>query len=125
MQIILVEDNKGDIYLIREALKEIQIDISLKTITDGADAIRCMVKDCERPDLIILDINLPHNDGFEVLTVIRKTEDKREVPVVVFTSSSSEDDKEKALNLGASKFISKPTGYYEYTSEVKSFVNLT
>jgi two-component system response regulator len=122
MEIILVEDNKGDEYLIKYALKVESINI--KVISDGGKAISYLTSDCVRPDLVILDLNLPHYNGFQILEAIRNFDPIKGVPVVFFTSSTSLDDMKKAYNLGVSKFYSKTFNNEEYFKRVKSFLEL-
>jgi len=122
MKIVVIEDNKGDIHLIKEALNQTRREINLNIITNGLDAVAYISSQEPKPDLIILDINLPHIDGFRVLETIKKS-DYNEVPIAVFTSSDSEKDKKKALSMGASVFSTKPFEAGDYFNTVLSFLS--
>jgi two-component system, chemotaxis family, response regulator Rcp1 len=114
--ILLAEDNPADVYLIREAItkhRDIK-DLNLVVATDGEQAIDYILRrgrfaGAGRPDLIILDLNLPKNDGVDVLRCVREQTDLRNVPVVILTSSDSPTDRTVTENLGADSFITKPS----------------
>ena len=111
VQILLVEDNPADIYLIREALKEYQVECTVRTASDGKDVLEMLERDTEswRPDLIILDLNLPRHDGIEILQKARSTTATASVPVVVLTSSDSPRDRAEATRSGATRYLRKPS----------------
>jgi two-component system response regulator len=125
IEILLVEDNPGDIRLTTEALKEQKIYNKLNVVTDGVEAMAFLKKegkyaDAARPDLILLDLNLPKKDGREVLKEI-KTDDKlKTIPVVVLTVSKSEEDILKSYNLHANCYISKPVDLSQFMKVAKS-----
>lgn len=115
MIILLIEDNQGDLELMRDALRESTPAINLMMAHDGEEALRMLApKDVEGqpvlPDIIILDLNLPRKDGREVLAEIKANPALRRIPVVVFTTSSSEEDIDTAYSLGANCYITKPIG---------------
>jgi CheY-like chemotaxis protein len=108
----LGEDNAADVYLVREALKEHQLDCTLKVASNGAEVLQILRDPACReapPDLVILDLNLPRHDGLEILKFIRKTRELADVAVVVLTSSDSPADTRAALELGANRYIRKPS----------------
>ena len=125
IEILLVEDNPGDIRLTQEALKEYKMMSSLHIVTDGEEAISFLRKegkyqDVPRPDLILLDLNLPKKSGREVLAEIKADDKLKTIPVVVLTTSQSEEDISKAYNLNANCFISKPVDLDQFMKVVQS-----
>jgi len=111
--LLLVEDNPGDIRLIEEALKEGNIPHRLHMVRDGAEAIEFLFRtgqhaDAPRPDLVLLDLNLPKKDGREVLAEIKADPRLKLIPVVVLTTSEAEGDILKAYDLNANCYITKP-----------------
>jgi CheY-like chemotaxis protein len=125
IEILLVEDNPGDVRLIREALKEGKVRNILHVVCDGVEAIAFLRRQGEysgfpRPDLILLDLNLPKKDGREVLAEIKADEDLKRIPVVVLTTSQSEIDILKSYNLHANCYITKPVDLEQFLEVVKS-----
>jgi len=108
-EILLAEDNPADVYLIREALREHNVDCALRVAADGKDVIALLSEEGTAPDLIILDLNLPRHDGIEILQRVRANDGLRHVPVVVLTSSDSPRDRLVAIQLGATRYIKKPS----------------
>lgn len=111
--LLSVEDDDAEYYIIKMAVEKCGIPIRLCRVSDGEEALLFLQKAgayalAPRPDLILLNLNLPKRDGFEVLADIRATELLRSIPVIIFTSSSLSSEREKALALGAADFISKP-----------------
>jgi len=125
IDILVVEDNPGDARLIREVLDENKIFNSLYIARDGTEAMDFLnntgkFKTVPKPDLIILDLNLPRKDGREVLAEI-KTDDKlKHIPVVIMTISQAEEDIMKSYNLHANCFITKPIDLTQFIKVVKS-----
>lgn len=119
MNVLLVEDNPGDVRLTQEAFKEAKMSIHLDVTMDGAEAIKFLKKeapyeDTVIPDLILLDLNLPKKDGREVLKEI-KTDDKlKRIPVVVLTTSNAEQDIMKSYNLHVNCYINKPVDFEKF-----------
>lgn len=125
MEILLVEDNLGDIRLTEEALKEGLVDNRLNVCRNGEDALAFLRREEEysaapRPDLILLDLNLPRKDGRELLTEIKGDEDLRRIPVVVLTTSRSEDDIVRSYDLQANCYIHKPVDLPRFLELVRS-----
>jgi chemotaxis family two-component system response regulator Rcp1 len=125
VDILLVEDNPGDARLAKEALKDSKIRNNLDTVGDGEEAIKYLKKEgkyanVSRPDLILLDLNLPKKDGREVLKEIKEHEDFKRIPVVILTMSKSEEDILKSYNLHANCYITKPIDLNQFVKVVKS-----
>jgi chemotaxis family two-component system response regulator Rcp1 len=113
IEILLVEDNPGDVRLTREALKDAKVPNSLHVARDGEEAMEFLCRkgnhaDAPRPDLVILDLNLPRKDGREVLAEIKADEVLKRIPVVILTTSKTEADVLKSYNLHANCFVTKP-----------------
>jgi len=120
-EILLAEDNPADIYLIREILREHGIDCPLRIASDGGEMLQIISSDqapeeAQRLGLIILDLNLPRHDGTEILQRLRETAVFAHVPVVVLTSSDSPRDRMLANQLGAARYLRKPSNLEEFLS---------
>lgn len=121
MKILLVEDSLSDIELTVEALSAAKVANEVAVVRDGAAAIEYLhSQENERPDLVILDLNLPRMSGHEVLAAIRADQDLRLIPVAVLTTSSAESDVAKTYDLGANCFISKPVDVDQFVAVVQS-----
>jgi len=125
IEILLVEDNPGDIRLTQEVLNEGKVHNSLSIVENGVQAISFLRKeneylDAPTPDLILLDLNLPKKDGREVLLDIKNDPELKKIPVVVLTTSQSEEDILKVYDLNANCYISKPVDFGEFIDVVKS-----
>ena len=124
-RILMVEDNEGDVLLTRLALKDSKILVELDIVEDGVEAIdylrhRGKHAGAPRPDLILLDLNLPRMDGREVLTEVKSDPDLRRIPVVILTGSSAEEDLVRAYDLHANCYVVKPVGAEEFAKIVKA-----
>ena len=125
IEILLVEDNSGDVRLTREAFKEARVLNELHSVEDGVEAIKFLRRENQyenapRPDLILLDLNLPKKDGREVLSEIKADEDLKAIPVVILTTSKAEEDIVKMYNGHANCYISKPVDIDQFVTVVKS-----
>ena len=125
VEILLVEDNPGDERLTREALKEGKVYSNLHWVKDGVEAIEFLrrsgrYKDVPRPDIILLDLNLPKKDGREVLAEIKEDSHLRRIPVVVLTTSKAEEDILRTYDLHANCYITKPVDLEQFISVVRS-----
>ena len=125
IEILLVEDSPTDALLTKEALKEGKVCNTLHVVSDGVDALAFLRKegeylDAARPDLILLDLNMPKKDGREVLSEIKADENLKRIPVVVLTTSKAEQDVVKSYNLNANCYIIKPVDFGQFTEVVKS-----
>jgi len=125
VHILLVEDNPADIRLTQEALEESKLFCKLSTVYDGEAAMEFLRREGQfknetRPDLIILDLNLPKKDGREVLREIKKDENLKSIPVVILTMSKSDEDTMMAYNLYANCYITKPLDFNQFIKVVKS-----
>lgn len=123
--ILLVEDNEGDARLAKEALRDSKIRNSMHHVSDGEEAMAFLrregeFKDAPKPDLVLLDLNLPRKDGREVLAEIKADEDLKRVPVVVLTVSSDDEDVFRAYGLHANCFITKPLDFHQFVKVVRS-----
>ncbi len=125
LQVLLVEDNEGDVRLVKEAFNESKIDKVFSVAKDGEEALNYLYRrgkyaESVRPDIILLDINLPKKNGFEVLESIKKDDDLKRIPVIMLSSSSSEDHISKSYDLSANCYVTKPVDFDEYTQTVKT-----
>jgi chemotaxis family two-component system response regulator Rcp1 len=125
VEILLVEDNEADVRLTREALKENKVANNLYVVGDGEEAIAFLRQkgkyaDAPRPDLILLDLNLPKKDGREVLAEIKVDDELKRIPVVVLTISKAEEDILKSYNLHANCYITKPIDLNQFMKVVQS-----
>jgi DNA-binding response OmpR family regulator len=125
VEILLVEDNPGDARLCQEAFKESKILNKLFVAVDGEIALNYVFKrngfeNVKTPDLIILDLNLPKIDGKEVLSQIRANPKTEQIPVVILTSSKSEEDIIKTYKLHANSYVTKPLDFNQFVSVIKT-----
>jgi chemotaxis family two-component system response regulator Rcp1 len=125
IEVLLVEDNPGDVRLTREALKEGKVRNNLSVARDGVEALAFLRREGEhaaapRPDVILLDLNLPRKDGREVLEEIKADPSLRSIPVVILTSSEAERDIVQAYALHANCYITKPVDLDQFITVVKS-----
>lgn len=125
VEILLVEDNPGDVRLTREAMREAKVANTLHSVADGVEALQFLRRegpfaDAPRPDIILLDLNLPRKDGREVLSELKADPDLRMIPVVVLTTSRAEEDVIKSYQLYANCYISKPVDLEEFMAVVRA-----
>jgi CheY-like chemotaxis protein len=125
IEILLVEDNPADVRLTQEALKEGKVRNNLFVARDGVEALEFLRRNgphanATKPDLILLDLNLPRKDGREVLADIKNDDTLRSIPVVVLTTSSAEADILKSYNLHANCYITKPVDLEQFVQVIKS-----
>ena len=127
-KILLVEDNAADIRLTKEVLEENKIVSSLEVVRDGVEAIEFLKKrgkysNVDRPNLILLDLNLPKRNGFYVLEEIKKMEELKRIPIVILTVSDAKEDLLKAYDLHANCYVIKPLEMKEFSRIINSIVN--
>ncbi|THE66343.1 response regulator [Salinadaptatus halalkaliphilus] len=125
-QILLVEDNPGDIRLTQEAFEQGRIENDLHVVSDGAAAIDFLrqegeYEDAPRPDIILLDLNLPRMDGQDVLEALKSDPQMRSIPVIVLTSSQAEEDIVQSYELHANAYLTKPVNPDEFIDTVRAF----
>ena len=125
IEILLVEDNPGDVRLTVEAFNEGKVRNNLSVVADGVEALAFLRRegknaDAARPDLILLDLNLPKKDGREVLAEIKEDSNLRRIPVVVLTTSQAEKDILQAYDLRANAYITKPVDLDQFLTVVRS-----
>jgi chemotaxis family two-component system response regulator Rcp1 len=128
IEVLLVEDNPGDIRLTQEAFKEGKVRNNLHIATDGVEAMDFLKKvgdksESPRPDLILLDLNLPRKDGREVLAEIKNDEDLKTIPVVILTTSRADEDILKTYRLHANCYITKPVDLEQFLNVVQTIEN--
>jgi two-component system, chemotaxis family, response regulator Rcp1 len=125
IELLLVEDSEPDVRLTVEALREAKVKNRLWVVEDGVEALAFLRRegqhsDSPRPDLILLDLNLPRKDGRQVLKEIKSDESLKRIPVVVLTTSKSEEDVLRAYDLHANCYITKPVDFNRFMEVVKS-----
>lgn len=125
IEILLVEDNPGDVRLTRESLHDAKVHNHMLVASDGVEALECLrregkYKNATRPDLVLLDLNLPRMNGFEVLDAIKEDPDLKRIPVVVLTTSQAEQDIIQSYNLHANAFVTKPVDLEQFIKVIKA-----
>ena len=123
--ILLIEDNLGDVELLREGLEESHLLHHLHVVTNGADALRFLhqegaFRDALRPDLILMDLNLPGKGGQEILAEIKTNPQFKTIPVVILTSSEAESDIRRSYSLHANSYIIKPVDFKDLAEMLKT-----
>lgn len=123
IEILLVEDNPGEVDLARESLENSKVHNTLRVVADGVEAMAFLRRkgkyaNAPRPDLVLLDLNLPKKDGREVLAEVKADQDLKRIPVVILTISKDEEDILKAYNLHANCFITKPIDLNQFIKVV-------
>lgn len=129
VEVLLVEDSPGDVRLTREAFKDAKMHINFSVVSDGAEAMEFLKREGKhanvpRPDLVLLDLNLPKKDGCEVLKEIKGCPALQTIPVVILTTSASDTDIHRSYMLHANCYITKPVdldGFLEVANRIDSF----
>jgi CheY-like chemotaxis protein len=124
IEVLLVEDDPGDVLLIREAFEDNKVANRLHVVADGVEALEFMRQtgehaDAPRPDLVLLDLNLPRKDGREVLAEVKADASLRTIPVVVLTTSEAEEDVLKSYQLHANAYVTKPVDFERFVAIVR------
>lgn len=125
ISVLLVEDNPGDVRLTKEALKDGKLAVNLCVAQSGEEAMTFLRRegeyaDAPRPDLILLDLNLPKKDGREVLAEVKTDDELKQIPIVILTSSEADTDIAKCYNLHANCYVTKPVDLDQFTTVVKT-----
>ncbi len=125
MEVLLVEDSPGDVRLTREALKEGKVRNNLNVVSDGVEAMEYLRRQgpyaaAPRPDIVLLDLNMPRKDGREVLAEMKADKGLRRIPVVILTTSEAEQDILRTYDLHANCYLTKPVDLDQFISIVKS-----
>jgi CheY-like chemotaxis protein len=125
IEILVVEDNPGDVLLTQEALRDDKLRVKLNIVNDGEEALDFLYHRgihilAPRPDLILLDLNLPKKDGREVLAEIKNTSNLKSIPVVILTTSEAEEDILRAYALNANCYVQKPIDLEQFIKVVKN-----
>jgi CheY-like chemotaxis protein len=128
IEILLVEDDSGDVQLTKLALEESKMSVNLHVVEDGVEALALLRKEgkyanTKHPDIILLDLNLPKKDGREVLAEIKADPNLKRIPVIVLTASQAETDILNAYNLNANCYIIKPVDFDRFVKIVQSIEN--
>lgn len=124
IEVLLVEDDEGDVLMTREALAEGKVMNRLNVVGDGVEALEYLRRArrytaAARPDLILLDLNLPKRDGREVLKEIKDDPDLRRIPVVILTTSEAEEDVQRSYDLHANAFVTKPVDFNRFVEVIQ------
>jgi CheY-like chemotaxis protein len=124
IEVLLVEDDPGDVLMTQEAFEEHKVRNRLTVVSDGSEALAYLRRegayaDAVRPDLILLDLNLPRRDGREVLAEIKKDEDLGRIPVVVLTTSSADEDILRSYRLHANAYVTKPVDFERFIAVIR------
>jgi len=124
IDVLLVEDDPGDVLLIKEAFADNKVRNRLHVVSDGVEAIEFLRKleghaDAPTPDLVLLDLNLPRKDGREVLAEVKADEDLRQIPIVVLTTSKAEEDVLRSYKLHANAYVTKPVDFDRFIEVVR------
>jgi CheY-like chemotaxis protein len=125
IEILLAEDNPGDVLLTQESLAESKVHNSLHVVKDGVEALAFLRNEgafasAPRPDLILLDLNMPRKDGREVLEELKSDEDLKRIPVVILTTSDQEEDVLRAYNAHANCYLTKPIDLEQFMKVIKT-----
>ncbi len=126
VEVLLVEDNPGDARLTQKAFEQGNIINNLHIVEDGVEAMAFLTQtdgyeDAARPDLVLLDLNMPRKDGWDVLEEMKDDDDLRRIPVIVLTSSEAEEDIVKSYDLNANAYLTKPVDFDGFMDVVRSF----
>ena len=124
IEVLLVEDDEGDVLMTREALDEGKVFNRLNVVGDGVEAVsylrrRGKYADAVRPDLVLLDLNLPKRDGRQVLEEIKSDPDLRRIPIVVLTTSEAEEDVLRSYDLHANAYVTKPVDFERFVEVIR------
>jgi len=124
VQVLLVEDDPGDVLMTREAFEDNKVANELHVVSDGAEALAFLRKEGEfagvpTPDLVLLDLNLPRMDGREVLAAVKADAELRQIPIVVLTTSEAEEDVLRSYALHANAYVTKPVDFDRFIEVVR------
>lgn len=120
INILLIEDNPGDIELVRTGFEDARVSNHLHVIEDGKAALDFINAGRDLPDLILLDINLPKVDGFEILAAVREHEASRNIPVIMLTSSEADEDVARSYRYCANSYVTKPVDFDKFIAAINS-----
>jgi two-component system, chemotaxis family, response regulator Rcp1 len=128
VRVLLIEDDPGDVELIREALGDAKIPLDISHVPDGEEGMRYLRRqgrytEAKRPDFILLDLNMPRMNGWEVLAAIKGDTGLKTIPVVILTTSDAEKDVLGSYHLGANCYLKKPLGFDDFLTVVRSVEN--
>jgi len=125
VDVLLVEDDPGDVVLIKEAFEFNKVHNALHIVSDGVEALDFLYRrngheDARRPDLVLLDLNLPRKDGRQVLAEVKEDADLRTIPVVVLTTSEADEDIVRSYDLHANAYVTKPVDFEDFARVVRA-----
>ncbi len=125
LEVLLVEDDPADAELTRRMLEQGNLDVNIQTVTDGVKAMAYLRRetpyfDATRPDLVLLDLNMPRKDGREVLKEVKADPGLKTIPIVVVTTSSADEDIVKTYGLGCNCYVTKPVGLDQFSKMVRT-----
>jgi CheY-like chemotaxis protein len=128
IEVLLVEDDEGDVLMTREALDEGKVFNRLNVVGDGVEAIAYLRREkpyaeVTRPDLVLLDLNLPKRDGLQVLEEVKADPDLRRIPIVVLTTSEAEEDVLRSYDLHANAYVTKPVDFDRFVEVIRQIDN--
>ena len=128
LEILLVEDNPGDVRLTQEAFRDAKVRNEMVVVGDGLEAMAYLKREnkyahATRPDLILLDLNLPRMNGFEVLDAVKADESLKRIPVVVLTTSQAEQDIIRSYDLHANAYVTKPVDLEQFIVAIQAIEN--
>lgn len=125
LEVMVVEDDPGDVRLIHEALRNSQVAYRLRVVRDGVEALDLLYRkgrfhDATRPNIILLDLNLPRKNGWQVLREVKSDENLKHIPIIVFSTSDSAEDIKATYDLHANSYITKPDDFDAYLDAVRA-----
>ncbi len=125
VEVLLVEDNVGDVRLTQEALREAKVHNNLSVVNDGVEAMAFLRREgkysqAPKPDLVLLDLNMPRKDGRQVLAEVKADPELRRIPIVVLTTSKAEEDIIRSYELHANSYVTKPVDFEQFMKVVQS-----
>jgi CheY-like chemotaxis protein len=126
MNILIVDDDEDDRFLLTEALNEVRSDVDCFTTGNGEEALRLLrLRACPKPEIIFLDLNMPRINGMQCLRELKRDEQLQNIPVVVYTTSKSPTDLEQTLKTGAYYFLTKPSSFKGLCEKLTKIINET
>ena len=125
IEVLLVEDDPGDVLMTREAFEDHKVQNQLHVVNDGVEAMAFLRRegehaDAPRPDLVLLDLNLPRRNGREVLLDVKSDPELRRIPIVILTTSEAEEDVIAAYDLHANAYVRKPVDFEQFVAAVRA-----
>lgn len=123
MNLILVDDDPDEAYLLRQALNKVEPDLSLQYFADSREFLTVLNETAVQPTLVLLDLNMPNQDGFEVLKEVKSRQNTSNIPIVIYSNSNNPKDIELSYKTGANSYVRKPQGLKETIEFVTTLIN--